>query len=475
MLYSCQVWHNRITVVAQASMEAVHARGCRTCLNMSRCSNAAAVCEAGFRSLACMAHVKMIKSAYKISTNGQPHPLLSGRFGPLLAPHAGLLPLQHPQAPPDPALDKVWFFVKPCVDGITRASSKVVRQRANVAQRVRMADHLVRELGVEAQIFDGWSDGSIDSSLGRPIGGGAFAIWPPLDPTSATNDPLPTSPTDPFSCAAPIEPCSYPVEEVAFEAMVDRMSLAVDAWRAATSSPAPVGVRLMTDGQSVAAHAECGPLRSAIMSPRIWQCISRLTARVDCVAIGFMFAHCDDPAGDLVDARAKLASARCAASGLVMNRQWHVDAARPETRRVQAMHDLFVTAKVRLAARAIDATIPAIGCAPPNALTPAQASTILRLRSGVWPRLGRQFYQFRRDVPAAEQGGECKLCGHKSHRSASVIHLFECPAAPSELTVATLFSSDPSCLRKCIEHCFKFVPDVPLEPESDVSSGSESE
>jgi hypothetical protein len=59
---------------------------------------------------------------------------------------------------------------------------------------------------------------------------------------------------------------------------------------------------LCSDGQSWIAHVWTGPLVPAVWSPLIWAKLAQLAEIVHQVFVRFVFAHCDDPRGDVVAA-----------------------------------------------------------------------------------------------------------------------------------------------------------------------------
>jgi hypothetical protein len=462
MLYASELWGGRLSTNDWDKMEAAHARGCRTVLRLVRSTNGyAAMSETGMRTLRTLAVIKNIKLEYLLSTMPGHHPLLSGRFKhppnsgadtEALTRHGGLLPTTIPPSPPPAVFDKVAFFTPPAVRKVSASDEKPKRFAANNKQRERVEAHLATVTGAVGR-FVGWSDGSVERVDGIDYGGAGIAIWSP-DNDRVHDGEFPTTKT----------PCSYSAECAAAMALFDSMSTKIAEWRAIRGNERrPATVAIYSDGQSWLTHAENGPQHSAVMNPAFWQRLELLVHQVDRLAMGFMFAHCDDPEGDHVDAVADGARMRFKSEGITLPATWHVDARRPFIATYRRLRDVeqLKLCPVRYAAYqelktpdVLDDPIPLIGMPPPKELCRRDAHDLSQIRCGAWQKLGR--HAVVHGVPPAK----CKFCSVMLSRGGGkpVLHMFECGGVEVEVRyrVGDLFSDDPKHLVKVLEFCRNF-------------------
>lgn len=240
-----------------------------------------------------------------------------------------------------------------------------------------------------------------------------------------------------------------------------------------------IGVLLLTDSQSTLSLLATGPSRSGDLGPQCWKSLQELSVQTHRVHAAFMFAHCDDELGDLVDEQAKEA-AKLVENGTLRPaaRAWHTDVARPIRQRIrwEAERDALEQNELRRYAREQVGglrRVPGIGSPPPTGLTVMQSRNIMQMRTGVWTR-------FPKEVNACgvgvEEGGKCKLCEARMYRSGAVAHMFQCPStaqATSRPLLADIFSDDVATLKKCFSYCLQFIDLAVPTPQPTPETGTQ--
>ena len=155
-----------------------------------------------------------------------------------------------------------------------------------------------------------------------------------------------------------------------------------------------------------------------------------------------MFAHCDDPQGDMVDAAA--ARARALPPQPTM---WHRDAVRPHIEAMRAETD-----RIQKPHQGLRSSFAPPLSKIPQDLKRQEAVDLCRLRTGVWARLGFE-------AVAHNTTFTCPKCSAPFMRDAGIVvrHLFECPGNPTSIQVGDLWSVDVAVLRNAVSHACSFI------------------
>ena len=417
MLRGAPLWCRRLSVASREKLESLLAQGCRLILRAAATTrNADVIAEAGFRPFAHMVKELAINWKYRFSCDASATTPMGGTMEELLRLRKDLLPWL-PGIAPTPQLDRISFLCDPA----TRCSAddpSPVRLAANDSQRQR-AMHLLGDCTDPPLV--GWSDGSVVHEGGTPSGGGAALVF--LEDRLLAERLVPAT----TGC------CSYSAEVCAALGLVDELCAHVGKDQ---------DVVICSDSRSWITHVACGPSTPGPFAPLIWQGLARLASVCRRVVVAFMFAHCDDPQGDMVDAAA--ARARALPPQPTM---WHRDAVRPHIEAMRAETDR--TQKPLQGLRSSFA--PPLSNIPQD-LKRQEAVDLCRLRTGVWARLGFE-------AVAHNTTFTCPKCSAPFMRDAGIVvrHLFECPGNPTSIQVGDLWSADVAVLRNAVSHACTFI------------------
>jgi hypothetical protein len=451
LLYLAPVWFHRASQDSRHRVQVAIERACRAGLfAVATTSGAACLGEMGIYPAQHLVTDAMLRLAFLRSTVPGDSPLLHGNIHRVLTRHGGMLPTTWPACPPSPELDKVDIRYQPAVPNVSvKESPPVVRHSANDVQR----NAVLAQLPEGAVMFEAWSDGSVMRIHGEDWGGAATVLWRPSGERDRS-----------VLCPAPWHPCSYSAECSGTEQMLATCVDALTEYR--TQNPAAfIAVLLLSDGQSWMSHASRGPLIPAVYNPRFWSRVEPLAAVCDKVFVRFMFAHCDDPRGDVVDSAAEAAREQFTLSRTYTT-PWHVDMCRPHLQQLRRNTDRALLEQQTFRKQYND---DPMGLPPPKELSRRQAIVITRLRTGVWPPLGWG------TVAHGVDAVPCRFCGTLLSRGGgkAIIHMFTCASVPEAPpgSAALIWSEFPEQLFAIIAHVMQFIPAavaaVAADPQSD--------
>ncbi len=373
-------------------------------------------------------------------------------------------PLVRPSCPPDASLDRVIVLPRPCV-AITRATATEQQLReANMAQQTVMQSFIP----ADHAIFEAWTDGSvyIDPDTHVSCEGAAMVMWPPREEDgSVVPGMVSDSEIKEHSyIAPPSRATSFTAELAGPVDGMDHLVLAVTQFRDQHPSMS-VSVKFCSDSQSWISALARGPLAKSLYAHPLWTSFAKLLNLVEFVVVGFMFSHCGDPHGDIVDAAAGVAASR----NLRPSPPWMTDIlGRAQRSFLRAARKELIDkqgAFIRESAVLVDFEPPA------RQLPAAVARDICRLRAGHWWRLGwgTVFHDFH--TPSM-----CKFCQTPLSREGgpAVRHIFECDkwTDPNTATSARrifidqLFSPDVDTLRKVHEFCCTFITELTSDEQA---------
>lgn len=448
MLYGSQIWAYRMRPSGWDAMEVQHRAGCRTLLRAVATANGhSAVAEAGFWPIREMAFVRNIRWAYKTSTYNATHPVISDRFGLKIEDAHSVRPWINASFPPEtPPPTNVHFLIDP-TPGVTRKMPPSVRLCANMQMRSR-----VDALLGSGPRFTGLCDGSVAE---RPDAGATPV--PPARTASiggaAAILQLPNSSLwEKFRGPTSMDPCSYVAEVEAAELLLEAMTVSIREWRELNSAAAPPNAVIMTDSRSWLAHAAAGPLDDGVFTRRLWTSLASVAAQVQTLACAFIFSHCGDPDGDIVDAEADLA--RTTVGNVPINIWWHEDLARVVLQQTAAARASAFREKQSFRTKHC---LTAVGRPPPLALARSDAYDLCRLRTGAWAKLG--WGTIGHDVPNDPTRRvipqPCPFCGALliRHQGMAIEHIFECAhstpssARPPWMTVKSMWAEQENVPR----------------------------
>ena len=417
MLRGSPLWTRRLSAASSEKLESLLAQGCRLILRaVATTRNADVLAEAGFRPFAHMVKELAINWKYRFSCDASAATPMGGTMEELRQLRRDLLPWL-PGIAPTPQLDRISFLCDPATTCTTNDPASV-RLAANCSQRQR-AMHLLGDCANPPLV--GWSDGSVVHDGGTPSGGGAALVF--LDDRLLAERLVPAT----TGC------CSYSAEVCAALGLVDELCAQVGKDQ---------DVVICSDSRSWITHVACGPSTPGPFAPLIWQSLDRLVSACRRVVVAFMFAHCDDPQGDMVDAAA--ARARALPPQPTM---WHRDAVRPHIEAMRAETD-----RIQKPLQGLRSSFAPPLSKIPQDLKRQEAVDLCRLRTGVWARLGFE-------AVAHNTTFTCPKCSAPFMRDAGIVvrHLFECPGKPTSIQVGDLWSADVAVLRNAVSHACTFI------------------
>jgi hypothetical protein len=436
MLYGSEIWQGRLGQTKWKQLNVVMEKGLRAVAGLFPSSRGEdAYYITGMLPLQVIARRRAVMNACRVSALpwGTRHPLLRGRYeGSEL--HQGVIPITFPMLPPRTDVDKVKIFPGPKNKVVRVGDPEEKRKHCNTEQRKRLLEHVP----LDSFLFEGWSDGSVEQS-GNSVrcGGGTVIYRPGTDPRTTMME-APIVGHHP----SPQLSCSYAAEVTAGLALITQLTLEVRSWK--ENHPGQkVSVLIFSDGQSWLSHMAIGPTGYGAFLPRLWNEIEQLAAETEAVVLGFMFAHCNDQRGDMVD----MAAAEAREASLEQSSPWHKDTAR----------DLMQTLDLNrprvtpgLLIRSVLEQGLAMQLPPPSLKTPI-AREICRIRSGVWWRLGLGA------ILANAHGTPCKKCNQPLTRGngAPVLHVLGC-GQDNRITLEQLWSQDPLVLHQVYTRCMQF-------------------
>jgi hypothetical protein len=414
-----------------------------------------------------------------------------------------------PCCPPAPEADGVVVLPDPTTKETRKSLTRMeegprnaILLRANEDQHQRMLAHVPPD----CSIFEVWTDGSVGTvqdATGREVegAGAAMVIWTPPDfpvEPAAAGASQPSSPlVHTHHIRVPRLAESFTAELAGPLVGIRDSLIPILIQYKALFPDRGIAVLLNSDGQSWIKTLARGPLANSPYASPLWSATVALAKMVKTVIVGFKFAHCGDPNGDVVDAAAKAAAE---AYGPVGTDPWSVDVARHKCRtlRQEARADQFRTCGVFIKSSFPG---PEIRCPlPPLGLSPGEARDILRLRTGHWWRQGlHTIWHGKPPQPCAKCKDDTVLLSRDN--GPAVAHMFVCPKReeparprpqyngqtrptpeppPSQTGTAeayepvqpqSLFSDDIDTLRQVRAFCLQFAV---LAPSHEIPGSSES-
>jgi len=443
LLYGTEIWYSTANESCRQRIRGALIEGCRTLLSaVGHCNGSQALAEAGFYPADKMIEDMVIRLAAQRSTVEGRHDILNTIFHPRLVRNQRTLPTIIPSTPPPLALDRVTFRSKPCVP-IRKANATIEQQReANDLQR----QQALASLPDDSVVIEIWTDGSVKRDDTGDWGGAGVAVW---DHSGAL--------VRVEHVAAPLHPCSYSAEYAgALAAPFTANDVVADPAIQSLRPGRHVAALICSDGQSWISNASTGPIRPGVFAPVFWNNIQQILPFVDRVIVCFMFAHCDDPHGDIVDAAADEAQERMR-NTLSFTTPWHIDYIRPQLQANTRSFEHAMRSEQTFRRRFTDS---AVGLPPPMELSRREAIHIGRLRTGVWPPLGVS--TILHDVPPSR----CRHCPFLLARGdgLAIEHMFMCPHVPRRpagMSCSMLWSEDAVTLRAVLAYAFDFAHGFP--------------